>query len=70
MFMKNQHKTSLRTCGTCGTFDGPGCQVRHLPRAVQERVEHLMRDVEKWSLELQRKNAEVPGRCDEFTEVN
>ena len=51
-------KTNIKPA--CGTF-GPsttGCQVRHLPRAVQERVEHLMRDVEKWSLELQRKNAE------------
>ena len=26
-----------------------------------DRVEHLMRDVEKWSLELQRKNAEAMG---------
>ena len=55
--MKNQHKN--QPVGPTRTFDGPGgFQVRHLPRAVQERVEHLMRDVEKWSLELQRKNAE------------
>eukprot|EP00434_Breviolum_minutum_P041593 symbB.v1.2.037001.t1/scaffold5352.1/size28163/2 len=52
------HATLVRRA-VAGTAD----EVRHLPRAVQERVEHLMRDVEKWSLELQRKNAEDWNQC-------
>jgi len=40
-----------------------GDEVRHLPPAVQERVEALMREVERWSLELQRHNAEDWNQC-------
>lgn len=52
------HATLVRRA-VAGTAD----EVRHLPRPVLERVEHLMRDVEKWSLELQRKNAEDWNQC-------
>lgn len=52
------HATLVRRA-VAGTAD----EVRHLPQPVLDRVEHLMRDVEKWSLELQRKNAEDWNQC-------
>jgi len=37
--------------------------LRHLPPSVRDQVEALMREVEGWSLELQRHNAQAWNQC-------
>eukprot|EP00439_Symbiodinium_sp_Y106_P018438 s4005_g2.t1 len=51
-----------RSCSySTGSIKDDG--LRHLPPSVRDQVEALMREVEGWSLELQRHNAQAWNQC-------